>query len=340
VLAAGRAAWQAAGLPATLQAALAAPEWVGVDADLAWREADAARHILTRADPAYPPLLAEISDPPSVLFVHGDPAALRLPQLAIVGSRNPTPAGQENAQVFAAALAHAGLAITSGLALGIDAAAHAGAIEGGAPTVAVMATGPDRLYPAKHRTLAERILACGGVLITEFPTGVGPLPEHFPRRNRIISGLALGVLVVEAAPQSGSLITARCALEQGREVLAIPGSIHNPLARGCHALIRQGAKLVETAADVLEELGAGVAQCWPAPADSPASLAGNPPQDPDYHRLINSLDDAPISVDQIVARSGLTPEVVSSMLLIMELQGVVASAAGGRYARRSTTNPA
>ncbi len=201
-----------------------------------------------------------------------------------------------------------------------------------------MATGPDRLYPASNRALAERILEHGGALITEFPTGAGPMPEHFPRRNRIISGLALGVLVVEAAPQSGSLITARLALEQGREVLAIPGSIHNPLARGCHALIRQGARLVETAADVLEELGALDLQGQALPATAPAPFTGAHTQDPDYHKLINSLDDTPSSVDQIVARCGLTPGVVSSMLLIMELQGVVVSAAGGCYARRSATS--
>jgi DNA processing protein len=206
-------------------------------------------------DGRYPPLLREIPQAPPVLFVHGDPDCLRVPQLAMVGTRNPTPSGRETARQFAAHLAGAGMIITSGLALGIDAAAHQGALAGGGRTIAVMGTSLDRVYPAKHRDLA-RAIAERGALVSELPTGTPALAENFPRRNRLISGLALGVLVVEAALQSGSLITARLALDQGREVFAIPGSIHNPLAKGCHALIRQGAKLVETANDIVEELGA------------------------------------------------------------------------------------
>jgi DNA processing protein len=283
---------------------------------------------VTWADPDYPPLLRQIPDPPLALYVIGDRAAPGRPQLAIVGSRNPTPAGRENARAFARHLAGAGLAITSGLALGIDGAAHRGALEaGGGTTLAVVATGLDRVYPARHRELAHEI-ARAGALVSEFPLGVPPLPENFPIRNRVISGMALGVLVVEAAPGSGSLITARLATDQGREVFAIPGSIHSPLSRGCHALIRQGAKLVETANDILEELGvlaqaAADSAVAPLPADLPAPMA----------QLLGHLGHDPANVDQLVERSGLTTEAVSSMLLQLELQGLVEAGAGGTFQR-------
>jgi DNA processing protein len=321
-------------LPEAARQALREPDWAAVDRDLAWaRGAD--NHILSLASPDYPPLLREIPDPPPLLFVHGSPTCLRSHQLAMVGSRNPTPGGRETAAEFAAHLAGVGLTITSGLALGIDTASHGGALAAGGLTVAVMGTGLDRVYPARNRALAHDIAAGNGALVSEFPTGTIPRPENFPRRNRIISGLSLGTLVVEAAPRSGSLTTARHALEQGREVFAIPGSIHNPLARGCHALIRQGAKLVETAADVLEELGAmtgapGTAQMRALPTDEP----GEP--SPEHLQLLDYMGFDPVSVDQLVGRSGLTTAAVSSMLLILELQGRVISQAGGRYVRSKT----
>ena len=308
---------------------LSAPDWTIIDADMAWLEA-ANHHALTLTDPAYPALLREIPDPPPVLYVLGDPAVLNSTQLAMVGSRNPSPSGKEIAYDFAHHLAGAGLTITSGMAVGVDAASHRGALAAGGKTVAVTGTGLDRVYPARHRELAHQI-AAQGALVSEFALGTPPLPEHFPRRNRIISGLALGTLVVEAAVQSGSLITARSATEQGREVFAIPGSIHNPLARGCHALIRQGAKLVEAANDILEELGPlaqVLARSGPAGPE-----AGN-----DYSRLgvegakvLESLGFEPTSVDIVVERSGLTAEAVSSILLVLELQGYVSSTAGGLY---------
>jgi len=223
------------------------------EAELAWLS-ETGHHLVTWADTDYPPLLREIPAPPVVLYVIGDRQSLSHPQFAIVGSRNPTPMGRENAQAFAKTLAGAGLTITSGLALGIDGAAHRGALDAGGKTIAVVGTGLDRVYPARHRDLAYAVVQ-QGALVSEFPLGTPPKSENFPVRNRIISGLSLGTLVVEAAVQSGSLITARLATEQGREVFAIPGSIHSPQARGCHALIRQGAKLVETAQDILEELG-------------------------------------------------------------------------------------
>ena len=251
----------------------------------------------------------------------------------MVGSRNPSVEGRRNAEEFAAYLARCGLVITSGMALGIDAASHKGALKGG-QTVAVWGTGLDKAYPPRNRELAEEI-AAKGLIVTEFPPGTPPLPTHFPRRNRLISGLSVGTLVVEAARQSGSLITARLASEQGREVFAIPGSIHNPMARGCHRLLREGAKLVESAADILEEL-APLLQLEP-PVASAGTVAGAgvdaAPEDPEYRLLLNSLDFAPTSVDSLVERTGLTPDVVSSMLLMLELQGHVEASPGGRYSR-------
>ena len=231
--------------------------------DLRWLEADN-HHLILFGDSAYPTLLAEITNPPPLLFVRGDKSLLTHPQLAMVGSRNPTRGGLENARAFASHLAAAGLGIISGLAMGIDGASHEGALEANGLTIAVAATGLDQVYPARHRRLADRI-ADNGAIISEFPIGTRPQAEHFPRRNRIISGMSMGTLVVEAAQRSGSLITARNAGEQGREIFAIPGSIHNPLARGCHHLIRQGAKLVETAEDILEELGPLLASRPPLP---------------------------------------------------------------------------
>ena len=288
--------------------------------------------LLTLQDPDYPPLLAEIADPPPILYVQGEPSLLRQPQLAIVGSRNPTATGLTNARDFSACLAGAGLTITSGLAIGIDGAAHQGALIQGT-SVGVTGTGLDRVYPAQHRELAHALVE-HGALVSEYPPGTPPKAENFPRRNRLISGLSLGTLVVEATPHSGSLITARLALEQGREVFAIPGSIHNPQARGCHRLIREGAKLVESAQDIIDELGAllGSLLTFPDTKVPGAAHPGDKP-DPEYARLLEAMGFDPISADTLIMRTGLTPESVSSMLLLLELDGHVSSAPGGYYCR-------
>lgn len=323
------------------------PDWATVEKDLAW-QAQPDNHIITLHDPAYPPLLKQIADAPPLLFVRGQPGALVRPQLAMVGSRNPSAGGKEIAHDFARHLASAGLTITSGLALGIDAASHQGALHavgdardanrgaGHGVTVAVTGTGLDRVYPARHRDLAHQI-AEHGALVSEFPPGMPPLAENFPRRNRIISGLSVGVLVVEAALQSGSLITARLAGDQGREVFAIPGSIHNPLARGCHALIRQGAKLVENVHDILEELGAYNLNILGESASHETDFGSDAGAtvDDNHLNLLSFMDFSPASVDILVERSGLTPEQVSSMLLVLELHNRVESVAGGLYIRVS-----
>ncbi len=310
------------------------PHPAPIDPALRWLESTEG-HIVTLQDPRYPPLLAELSDPPLLLFVLGDAGLLAEPQLAVVGSRNPTAGGRQNAQEFARHLSGCGLVITSGLAIGIDAAAHEGAMAEGR-TIAVLGTGPDRVYPPSQRELAHRI-AASGALVSEFPPGVGARAEHFPRRNRIISGMSVGTLVVEATLQSGSLITARLAGEQGREVFAIPGSIHNPLARGCHALIRQGAKLVESANDILEELapllGANLALPGRAEVPSAEAAPGDDLLDQDYRKLLECIGHDPLGPDELIARSGLAPAQVSAMLLLLELQGRITACPGGRYCR-------
>jgi len=319
------------GLPAALRRYLAAPDWAGVERDLAWLD-EPGHHLITVDDLRYPPLLREIADPPLALFVRGEPAALCLPQLAIVGCRNPTEGGRRTARALAAGLGTTGLAVTSGLALGIDAAAHEGALAGGGCTVAVAGTGLDRVYPARHAELAERIAATGA-LVSELPVGVPPLPAHFPRRNRIVSGLCVGTLVVEASLKSGSLITARLAAEQGREVFAIPGSIHNPLARGCHRLIQQGATLVESAGDVLAELAPLLGIAGPPAADRPVDAGtGLAPLE---ERLLGLMGFDPVSPDELVERSGLPAGQILAALLLLELGGWVSCAAGGRYCRLS-----
>ncbi|MCD2450358.1 DNA-processing protein DprA [Methylicorpusculum oleiharenae] len=303
-----------------------APDWSQVDSDLLWLESPR-QGVITISDPAYPALLKEISDPPPLLFFRGESSILDLPQIAMVGSRNPSNLGRETALSFAKSLASTGFVITSGLALGIDAASHEGALLVSGLTIAVAGTGLDRVYPACNKALATRISETGA-LVSEFPPGTTAKANHFPRRNRIISGLSMGLLVVEAAKQSGSLITARMALEQNREVFAIPGSIHNPLARGCNALIREGAKLVETSQDILEELG----QYNQQDAISTPSLSQSM-LDLEQQTLLNLIMFSPTSVDKLVESTGQSVEVISSMLLVMELQGYIESMPGGCYTR-------
>lgn len=288
--------------------------------------------LLTVQDERYPQCLKQIPDPPAALFVDGDVEVLSEPQLAIVGSRNPGVNGRKTARLFASQLAGAGLTITSGMASGIDFCAHEGALEDGR-TIAVLGNGPDIVYPARHRQLAERI-AHHGALVSEFTPGTPPVAGHFPRRNRIISGLSLGVLVVEAATNSGSLITARCALEQGRDVFAVPGPIQSPLSRGSHYLIKQGAKLVETIMDILEEMN--VQRVLPLMEElrevNEEHEKLTDKTDGEYRIIMNCLSHSPQSLDELIETSGLTAEKVSSMLLIMEVQGIISSA-GGQYTR-------
>lgn len=306
-----------------------------IEQDQLWLEAED-HHLIPINSESYPPLLKNIPSPPLVLYCIGDPDYLLWPQLAMVGSRNPSPSGWELAEGFATSLATSGLLITSGLALGVDAAAHKGALAAGKPTIAVVGTGLDRVYPKKNHELAKDI-AASGVIISEFPLGTAPRAQNFPRRNRIISGLSLGVLVVEAALKSGSLITAKYAMEQGREVFAIPGSIHNPMSKGCHSIIRQGAKLVETTAHILEDLGPLALQ-WGKivlEQDSGSDLGKVTSVridklSEDQQSCLKQLDHTPTSVDQIVDRTGLPVYRVSGSLLDMELQGLLCSD-GGRY---------
>ncbi len=305
-------------------------DWHGVDKDLAWLDSKDC-HIISQKNILYPALLKEIGSFPPVLFVQGNPSLLTRPQIAIVGSRNPTPLGCETALQFARYFSDMGFTVTSGLAIGIDGAAHKGALSGNGRTVAVLGNGLDVIYPPSHRGLADEILRAGGAIVSEFPLGVPPKTTHFPRRNRIISGLSVGTLVIEATLNSGSLITAKYAAEQGREVFAIPGSIHSPLAKGCHALIRQGAKLVETAEDVLEELGA-LMKYWIRPEKDRKPLDALPLLGDGYEALLTQIGYDCTPVDLVIHRSGLTAKAVSSMLLELELQGFVASVPGG-YAR-------
>ena len=297
--------------------------------DLDWAH-QAGNTIIVFADPDYPPLLREIADPPPLLYVTGDAGLLSRQQLAIVGSRNPSPAGKETSYEFAHSLAALDLVITSGLALGIDSCAHWGALDSGAPTIAVTGTGLDRIYPASNKTLAG-LIAARGALVSELPIGTPPRPDHFPRRNRIISGLSLGTLVTEAALHSGSLITARLALEQNREVFAIPGSIHSPLARGCHALLQQGAKLAACLDDITGEL-----QLEPTPTTQACKTHGGnsiTKLDPIQQTVLNNIDAHPTTIDTLVERTGLTAERLSSILLMLELQKRIVPHHGGTFCR-------
>ncbi len=306
------------------------PDWQTAERHLKWAEKNHCQ-LVSYIDPGYPALLHELPDAPLLLYVQGDVKLLQQPQLAMVGSRNPSAMGKELAEQFAKELATAGLVITSGLALGIDAASHRGALLAG-KTIAVLGTGLQHIYPRMHQKLAEDILLQGGALVSEFSPPSPPKAAHFPRRNRIISGLSVGVLVVEAAIRSGSLITARYAMEQNRDVFAIPGSIHNPLARGCHQLIRKGANWFETTGEILEEI-----TVLNAVATTAASvfLSKEPVDlDPDFQRVLAQIGYEVTALEVIIARAGLTAAQVSSMLLSLELKGYVRIVPGG-YARES-----
>ena len=287
------------------------------------------RALVTLADDAYPRALLEIADPPPVLYAQGRLGLLQHPSLAIVGSRNATAQGAANAERFARALSDAGLTIVSGLALGIDAAAHRGGLAGASSTIAVLGTGMDIVYPRRNAQLAAEIGA-RGLLLSEFPLGTSAVTHNFPRRNRLISGLSRGCLVVEAALASGSLITARAAAEQGREVFAVPGSIHSPLSKGCHALLKSGAKLVESAEDVLSELS-GYRQSGYASTTAAAAS--------DATGLLAHMGHDPVDIDALCTRAGLSAEQVSSELLRLELEGSVAALPGGLYQRLEQGGP-
>ncbi len=294
-----------------------------------WLERDR-HHIVQPDSDSFPELLGQIPNPPPLLYVDGNPDLLQLPSLAIVGSRNPTRGGERNAFEFAQHLAAMGFTIVSGLAQGIDTAAHRGALAAAGTTIAFLGHGIDRIYPTSNKQLAEEI-AASGALVSEFPLGTHPGKELFPQRNRLISGLSLGTLVVEAARRSGSLITARLAAEQGREVFALPGSIHNPLARGCHQLIRQGAKLVETADDIVSELAPLVGHILQNTMESTSERSSTQIRDREYVELRKYIGHDPISADELAENSGLTIDQVSSMLLILELHGEIEALSGGRY---------
>jgi len=328
-----RAALQHATLPAITRRFLS--EAGATEAERVWAR-DAHHHVISYRDDRYPRQLRSMSGAPVALYVSGDPTILNDPQLAIVGSRNPTAAGRATAFEFAKTLGECGLCITSGLAEGIDSAAHRGAIEGGGVTIAVLGSGVDVIYPPGHGPLSREVEQ-HGALVSEFPLGTAPRRANFPRRNRIIAASSLGTLVVEAAQRSGSLITARLATEFNRELFAVPGSIHNPLSRGCHELIRNGAKLTETAADILTELNFSGFDLMPQAPQSRASTPADAPPGMDKGRkiLLDALGFDPTDLDALVVRTGWKPQTVSSMMLILELEGHVQAAPGGRYSRAS-----
>ena len=340
--AAGPRDWASHGLSAAACNAIRKPDADALARSGAWL-AQPGHQLLGWRDDAYPPLLRRISAPPAMLFVAGDPGLLWRPAVAIVGSRSATAGGKANAAAFAEALSRAGLCIASGLAAGIDGAAHEATLAAHGHTVAVLGTGPDVAYPARHRALLAQVAARGAVA-SEHPPGTGPRSPHFPSRNRILAGLTLATIVIEAAERSGALITARLAADAGREVFALPGSIHNPMARGCHRLIRDGAQLVESPAEVVEAIAPLVADLAralrgaldPAAAALSASAAGPADgsawPDPDYNRLWQALGHDPTGMDELVERSGLTAASASSILLALELEGRVA-AEHGRYTR-------
>jgi DNA processing protein len=313
-------------VPAELASAIErGPDPALLEQTLSW-VAEPGHALIAWDDADYPRALLTISDPPPAFYYGGRRELLNRPSIAIVGSRNATPQGMDNAEAFAAALSGAGFTIVSGLALGIDTAAHRGGLSAGGRSIAVIGTGPDRIYPSANRALGHRLAAEGG-LLSEFPLGTPPLPTNFPRRNRLLSGLSRGVLVVEATLASGSLITARFAAEQGREVFAIPGSIHSPFSKGSHRLIKEGAKLVETARDVIEELGA------PAPTEGAQMELPAPDMQADAGRVLKALGHDPAGVDALTARTGLAAGAVSVALVELELSGRITALPGGAFQR-------
>lgn len=325
--------------------AIARPDQAAIDAGLQWL-AQPDHHLLCWDNDDYPVLLRRIDSPPAALFVDGDPGCLWQPQIAVIGTRNPTAGGLDHARDFASTLARQGITITSGLASGIDSAAHTAALDAGAMTIAVNGTGLDIVYPASSRTVARRIRS-QGAMISELPLGSAPKRQHFPSRNRIISGLSLAVLVIEAGLNSGTLITARKAAEQGRDVFALPGSLHNPMAKGCHRLIREGARLIETTADIMQELGPLAAELQmeirqrldqAESLDTAAEKSEKHPKnlldDSDYSAVWEVLGYDPKPVDTIIEQSSLSAREVSSMLLMMELKGMVRKHENGRFSRR------
>ncbi|GGY88480.1 DNA protecting protein DprA [Cellvibrio zantedeschiae] len=305
--------------------------------DLEWLDLQPDVHLVSISDASYPELLSQIPKVPPLLFVRGDIHLLSLPQIAIVGSRNPSAGGGENAQRFAEFLAANGFVITSGLALGVDAAAHQGALAGGGKTIAVMGTGLDLIYPSRHRRLAQEIVETGGALVSELPLGSGSKAANFPQRNRIISGLSWGVLVVEAAVQSGSLITAQAALQQNREVFAIPGSIHNPLARGCHQLIRQGATLVETGQDIVDQLQGMLGYQLENLHKLKQKAAKKTELDeksldllsPAEQQIIRAMGYDPVNIDDLVERTGIAVGSIAGQLIGLEIKGFVQQIGAG-----------
>lgn len=339
VLAAGHDAWRAAGCSRDQTTAIRQPDPQRLAHASAWLEA-ADHHLIGWASPDYPSLLRDSPNPPLALFIAGTPSQLWTPAIAIVGSRAPSSGGRDNARDFATELAQNGLTIASGLAAGIDAAAHRAALGCGGATYAVIGTGPDVTYPRHHRELQAQV-ATQGAVVSEYLPGTPPRSGQFPARNRLLAALTLGTVVIEAAERSGALITARLASEAGREVFALPGSIHNPMAQGCHRLIREGATLVARPADILEdvanlagELARALQSRLPAPIS--CAPAGSRPApalpDPDYQRLWNALGFDPTGMDSLIERTGLTAASLSSMLLVMELEGRVSSV-HGRYTR-------
>lgn len=324
--------------------AITQPDTALIEADLSWLSAGR-RMLITWESEKYPALLRRIPSPPAALFVEGDADLLWQPQLAMVGSRNPSRGGLEHAKAFSAEFCRMGVSITSGLASGIDASAHEAALNCSGSTIAVTGTGLDRVYPASSARLADRIRETGA-LVSELPLGSPPLRSHFPSRNRIISGLSLGVLVVEAGLNSGSLITARMAAEQGRDVFALPGSLHNPMVKGCHRLIREGARLVETAEDVMSELAPMAAELanelrTQLDTSVPDTVLKEDqlkpvPDDPDYQRLWKALEFDPHSMEDLIRLSSLPARSVSSMLLMLELKGLVTSHSSGKFSRVRT----
>jgi DNA processing protein len=343
LVAAGQPQLKQAGLSEETIKALRNPDDGLLEQDVKWlSEPD--HHLLTWNSDLYPALLRDIPSPPAALFVEGDPNVLWQPQIAVIGSRNPTAGGRDNALDFAAELSRQGLTITSGMASGIDSCAHHAALEAGGHTVAVTGTGLDRVYPASGRKLAARIRQ-QGALVSEFVLGTAAKRTHFPSRNRIISGLSLGVLVIEAGLNSGTLITARMAGNQGRDVFALPGSIHNPMSKGCHRLIRDGARLVENVTQILEELaplagqlaGELKKQLEQASDQGQLEFSAQEPQleqDPEYRQLWSCLGYDPSPMDSIIEKSGLTARAVSSMLLMLELRGMAEAHPGGTWSRK------